>query len=62
MARVAGVDIPDNKAVAVSLSYIFGIGRRLAATVVEKARIDGSRRVKDLTEEELDRIRKVIEW
>ena len=61
MARVAGVDIPDNKRAEISLTYIFGIGRSSAREILEKSGIDSDRKVKDLTEEELDRIRKSID-
>jgi small subunit ribosomal protein S13 len=61
LARVAGIDIPDNKQSEIALTYIFGIGRSLSRTILGKAGIDCGRRVKDLTEEELDRVRKVID-
>lgn len=61
MARVAGVDIPDNKRSEVALTYIFGVGRSSARKVLEKAGLDPNRKVKDLTEEDLDRIRKIID-
>lgn len=61
MARVAGVDIPANKRGVISLTYIFGIGKTSAASILRKAGIDGERRVKDLSEDELDKIRKIID-
>ena len=61
MARIAGVDIPNEKRVIVSLTYIHGIGRTSAGKILEKVGIDPSRRVKDLTEDESIRIRNVIE-
>lgn len=61
MARVAGVDIPANKRSIISLTYIFGIGKASAAVILQKAGIDGDRRVKDLSEDELDKIRKIID-
>lgn len=61
MARIAGVDIPNDKRVLISLTYIFGIGRTSAKQILEKTEIDPSRRVKDLTEEETIKIRNVIE-
>jgi small subunit ribosomal protein S13 len=61
LARVAGVEIPNNKQADVSLSYIFGLGRSAARTILAKTGIDYLRKVKDLTEEELDRIRRIIE-
>ena len=51
--RIAGVNIPDEKRVEISLSYIYGIGRNNAKKVLEKARVDGSKRTKGLTEEEV---------
>lgn len=57
MARIKGVDIPNDKALKISLTYIFGIGRSLAEKICEDSDTDGSRRVKDLTEDELNKIR-----
>ncbi len=61
MARVGGIDIPNNKHVIVALTYIYGIGRPSAAEILAKAQIDGTRKVKDLSEEELDRIRRIVD-
>jgi small subunit ribosomal protein S13 len=61
MARIAGVDIPDNKRVEISLTYIFGVGRYTSQEVLKKANIDFNKRVKDLTEAELGRIREILE-
>lgn len=61
MARVAGVDIPANKRCVIGLTYVFGIGKSSAAVILRKAGIDGDRRVKDLSEDELDKIRKIID-
>ncbi|MBD3393739.1 MAG: 30S ribosomal protein S13 [Chitinivibrionales bacterium] len=61
MARVAGVDIPDKKAAEISLTYIYGIGRSSAKTILERAGISGTTLVKDLPEEDLDKIRKIID-
>lgn len=60
MARIAGVDIPDNKRGVISLTYIFGIGRSSAATILSKAGVSEEKRVKDWTEEESNAIRNVI--
>ncbi|HBS10405.1 MAG TPA: 30S ribosomal protein S13 [Firmicutes bacterium] len=60
MARVVGVDIPNDKAVAYSLTYIYGIGLSSAKKIVELAKVDGSKRVKDLSEDELTRIRNEV--
>ncbi len=61
MARIAGVDVPREKRVDVSLRYIFGIGETTAKEVLEKARIDASVRVRDLTEPQVAKIREVID-
>ncbi len=61
MARIAGVDIPDNKKVPYSLAYIYGIGIKSGFKICEQAGIDPEKRVKDLTEEEIAKIRKIIE-
>lgn len=61
MARVAGVDIPRDKRVVISLTYVFGIGKSTAAKILETAGIDQNTRVRDLTEEELGRIRETVE-
>lgn len=61
MARIAGVTIPTEKQVQISLRYIFGIGPVYAAQILEKAKVEPTTRVKDLTEDELKRIRNVID-
>ena len=61
MARIAGVDLPREKRVEIGLTYIYGIGRPTATLILEKAGINPDTRVKDLTEEEAGKIRKVIE-
>lgn len=61
MARVAGVDIPNNKRSEIALTYIFGIGRPSARKICEKAGIDVYKKVGELNEEELDRLRKIID-
>jgi len=61
VARIAGVDIPKDKCVGVSLTYIYGIGRTSARSICEKTGVDPYRRVKDLTEDETIKIRNVIE-
>ena len=60
MARIAGVDIPRNKRVEVSLTYIYGIGRKRSLEVLEKAGINPDTRVKDLTEDEVGKLRTII--
>ena len=61
MARIAGVDLPRDKRVEIGLTYIYGIGRTSAKEIIEKTGINPDTRVKDLTEEEAGKIRKVIE-
>ena len=61
MARIAGVNIPDNKRVIISLTYVHGIGRFTAKKIAEECGIDFARRMKDLTEDELNAIRKAID-
>ena len=57
MARIAGVDIPNNKRVVISLTYIYGIGRTTSSEILKKANVDENKRTKDLTEAELTAIR-----
>lgn len=61
MARIAGVNIPSNKRVEISLTYIYGIGRMKAKEICGKAGVPGERRVNELTEAELIQVREVIE-
>ncbi len=61
MARIAGVDIPNDKHVVISLTYIYGIGRTTAQKICAKAAIDPTTRVKDLTEEQSIKLRSIIE-
>jgi small subunit ribosomal protein S13 len=61
MARIAGVDLPRQKRVEIALTYIYGIGVSRAKKILEKAGIDPSVRVKDLSEEEASRIAKIID-
>jgi small subunit ribosomal protein S13 len=61
MARIAGVDLPNEKRIEAGLTYIYGIGWPTSRKILEKTGIDPSTRVKDLTEEEAGKIRKVIE-
>ena len=60
MARIAGVDIPRDKRVVVSLTYVYGIGRSKAKQILQKAGVSEDTRVRDLTEEELGRIREAV--
>jgi len=61
MARIAGVDLPREKRVDVGLTYIFGIGRASALQILKKSGVSGVTRVKDLSEEEIVKLREVIE-
>ncbi|MBI4121562.1 MAG: 30S ribosomal protein S13 [Candidatus Ryanbacteria bacterium] len=61
MARIAGVNIPDNKKIEIALSYIYGVGRPLARVILEKTKIADTKRAKDLTPEETARLRALIE-
>jgi small subunit ribosomal protein S13 len=61
MARIAGVDIPNNKKVEFSVRYIYGIGPTNALEILEKANVELGTRVKDLTEEQLAKLQKAIE-
>ncbi len=61
MARIVGVDIPDNKHVEIALTYIFGIGRTSAVEILKKARIPLMTKTKALTDEQTARIREIIE-
>jgi small subunit ribosomal protein S13 len=60
MARIAGVDLPLNKRVEVGLTYIFGIGRSRSSSILEQAKVNRDTRVKDLSEDEVRRIRQII--
>ncbi|MFZ0544795.1 MAG: 30S ribosomal protein S13 [Candidatus Promineifilaceae bacterium] len=61
MARIAGVDIPRNKRVEISLTYIFGIGRSRSHKILDKADVNPNTRVRDLSEAEVTRLRQVID-
>jgi small subunit ribosomal protein S13 len=61
MARIAGIDIPRDKRAEIALTYIYGIGRSTAYKILQQAQINANTRVKDLTEQEVSRIREVLE-
>jgi small subunit ribosomal protein S13 len=61
MARIAGVDIPREKRVVISLTYIYGIGKNTAQKVLSEAGVSENTRVRDLTEDELNKIRDLID-
>ena len=61
MARIAGVDLPRDKRIEIGLTYIFGIGRKTSQDILAKADVDPNIRVKDLSEEDAGKIRKIID-
>jgi small subunit ribosomal protein S13 len=61
MARIAGVDLPRNKHANIALTYIYGIGNPRSARILEQAKVDPNKKVQDLSEDEVNRIRQVIE-
>jgi small subunit ribosomal protein S13 len=61
MARIAGVNIPVNKRIEIGLTYIFGIGRSTAGEILTESKIDPNTSVKDLTEDEVMRLREAVE-
>lgn len=61
MTRIAGIDLPDQKRLDIAITYIYGIGRSNAQTILKAANIPGAKRVKELSEEEVGKIQKVIE-
>ena len=61
MARISGVDLPRDKKVEIGLTYIYGIGRTSAQQIIEKAGIDASQRIRDLSDADVNKLRQVIE-
>ncbi len=61
MARIAGVNIPDDKRVVISLTYVMGIGRSTSSKVLDELKFDQNTRVKDLSREQLNEIRDIVE-
>jgi len=61
MARIAGVDLPRNKRTNIALTYIYGIGTSRSARILDEAKVDPTKKVQDLGEDEVNRIRQVIE-
>ena len=61
MARISGIDLPNTKRVEIGLTYIFGIGRNISNEILSKAKIDKNARVRDLTDEQVNKIRTIIE-
>lgn len=61
MARISGIDLPKDKKVEIGLTYIFGIGRSSALEIMEKAGIDATLRIRDLSDADVNKLRQVIE-
>ena len=61
MARIAGVDLPRNKHISIALTYIYGIGHSRSKNILSSANVEGAKKVSDLNEDEVNRIRQVIE-
>lgn len=61
MARIAGVEIPQNKQIWIALTYIYGIGRSLSFKILKEAGIDFQKKTRDLTENEISRVKEIIE-
>jgi small subunit ribosomal protein S13 len=61
MARVAGVDLPPQKRAQIGLTYIYGIGKSRATSILNEAKVDYNKKVRDLSEEELNRIRSIVD-
>ena len=61
MARIAGVDLPNSKRIVIALTYIYGIGNTIAKKIIEKSGVNPDRRVNKLTDEEIARLRNIIE-
>lgn len=61
MSRIFGIDLPPEKIARIALTKIYGLGRRNVEVILVKAKIDGAKKAKDLTEEEISRIQKIVE-
>ncbi len=61
MARIAGIDLPPQKRAQIGLTYIYGIGKARATTILGEAQIDVNKKIRELSEEELNRVRSIIE-
>ncbi len=61
MARIAGVDLPKNKRIEIALTYIYGIGRSSSRKILEEAGVDFDRKTHELTDDEVNRIRRIID-
>jgi small subunit ribosomal protein S13 len=61
MPRIAGIDIPDNKRIIISLRYVYGVGPKIAQEIIDQTKIDPDKRAKDLTGAEISKIQKVLD-
>ncbi|HHZ77522.1 MAG TPA: 30S ribosomal protein S13 [Candidatus Lambdaproteobacteria bacterium] len=61
MARISGIDLPNAKRVEIGLTYIYGVGRKISNDILTKAKIDKDARVRDLSDEQVNQIRTIIE-
>ena len=61
MGRIAGIDIPRDKRTVIALTYVYGIGKSASVKILKQAKVDESARVKDLTEDEVSRIRSIVD-
>ncbi|HIF03676.1 MAG TPA: 30S ribosomal protein S13 [Nitrospinaceae bacterium] len=61
MGRISGIDIPRDKRAVIALTYVFGIGKPSSIKILEEAKVDENSRVKDLTEDEISRIRAIVD-
>lgn len=61
MPRIAGVNIPENKHINIALTYIYGIGRALSGEILEKVKIEPTKKASELTSKEMDQLKKIIE-
>ncbi len=61
MARISGVDLPNSKRIEIGLTYIYGIGRKISNNILTEAKIDKNVRVNDLSDEDVNKIRTIIE-
>lgn len=61
MPRIAGVNIPENKKIEIALTYVYGIGRSLSKEILQKAKIDNSKKASQLSNDEINKLREIIE-
>lgn len=61
MTRIAGIDLPENKRLDIGLTYLYGVGRSNAVVIIDQAKVDPGKKVRDLSEEEISRLQKAME-